>query len=85
MRHFKWIDWNIQKIANHALSVHEVEGAFDKVLTITERSDGSFQMFASTPSGRKIWVIWRYDTEDEEIPDAFGDALPAAIFVITAY
>ncbi len=85
MRHFKWIDWNIQKIANHALSVEEVEAAFEKVFNIAERSDGSFEMLAATPSGRKIRVIWRYDTEDVEIPDVFGEASPESIFVITAY
>ena len=37
------------------------------------------------PSGRKIWVIWRYDREDDEIPDVFGELADPAIFVITAY
>lgn len=52
---------------------------------LKERRDGSFQMFAETPSGRQIWVIWRYDREDDEIPDIFGELADAAIFVITAY
>ena len=30
-------------------------------------------MFAETPSGRRIWVIWRYDQEDDEMPDVFGE------------
>ena len=47
--------------------------------------DGSYQMFAETPSGRRIWVIWRYDREDDEIPDVFGDLGEVPIFVITAY
>jgi hypothetical protein len=45
-------------------------------------------MFAETPSGRRIWVIWRYDREDAEIPDVFGEPGElgeAPIFVITAY
>ncbi len=42
-------------------------------------------MFAATPSGRQIWVIWRYDREDDEIPDVFGDLSDPSIFVITAY
>jgi len=61
MRRFKWIDWNLSKIAAHGLSADEVEAAFDRVFTLQERQDGSFQMFAATPSGRRIWVIWRYD------------------------
>jgi len=67
MRQFKWIDWNLQKIDAHGLSAAEVESAFDRVLSLHERKDGSFQMFATTPSGRRIWVIWRYDREDDEI------------------
>jgi hypothetical protein len=55
MRRFKWIEWNLQKIGAHALSADEVEAAFDHVYQLTERQDGSFQMFAETPSGRRIW------------------------------
>jgi hypothetical protein len=69
----------------HALSADEVEAAFDRVFCLQERDDGSFQMFAEVPSGRKIWVIWRYDREDDEIPDVFGELAEPAIFVITAY
>lgn len=85
MRQFKWIEWNLQKIDAHDLSAEEVEAAFDRVLSLQERKDGSFQMFAATPSGRRIWVIWRYDREDDEIPDIFGELDEALIFVITAY
>lgn len=84
MRHFKWIDWNLQKIDAHGLSPDEVEAAFDSVFSLRERKDGSFQMFAATPSGRRIWVIWRYDREGD-IPDVFSEAPDATIFVITAY
>jgi hypothetical protein len=62
-----------------------VEAAFDRVFSLQERADGSFEMFAETPSGRRIWVIWRYDREDNEIPDVFGELGQAPIFVITAY
>jgi hypothetical protein len=85
MRQFKWIDWNLAKIAAHSLSAEEVEAAFDRVFSLQERKDGSFQMFAATPSGRRIWVIWRYDREDDEIPDVFGELGNVPIFVITAY
>jgi hypothetical protein len=85
MRQYKWIEWNLQKIEAHGLSSDEVEEAFDRVFSLQERGDGSFQMFSSTARGRKIWVIWRYDREDEEIPDIFGDLDEAPIFVITAY
>jgi hypothetical protein len=85
MRRFKWIEWNLEKIAAHSLSTEEVEAAFDRVFSLQERRDGSFQMFAATPSGRRIWVIWRYDREDDEIPDVFGELGETPIFVITAY
>ena len=42
-------------------------------------------MYAETPSGRRVWVIWRYDWENEELPDIFVDLDAAQIFVITAY
>lgn len=85
MRRFKWIEWNLQKIDAHGLSTEEVEAAFDSVFSIRERDDGSFEMFAATPPGRRIWVIWRYDREDDELPDFFGDLGEVPIFVITAY
>jgi hypothetical protein len=85
MRRFKWIEWNIQKITAHALSTQEVEASFNRVYSLRERNDGSFQMYAEVPSGRRIWVIWRYDREDDEILDVFGELAEPAIFVITAY
>ena len=85
MRRFTWIEWNLQKIEGHGLSLEEVEAAFDRVFDLQRRKDGSFQMFAATPAGRRIWVIWRYDQEDDEIPDIFGDLGETPIFVITAY
>lgn len=85
MRQFKRIEWNLQKIDAHALSAEEVGASFDRVFSLDERKDGSYQMFAETPSGRRIWVIWRYDREDDEIPDIFGDLGNSPIFVITAY
>lgn len=75
----------IQKIDAHALSAEEVEASFHRVFSLEERKDGSYQMFAETPSGRRIWVIWRYDREEDEIPDVFGELGNVPIFVITAY
>jgi hypothetical protein len=87
MRQFKWIEWNLQKIENHALSAEDVESAFDRVYHFKERKDGSYRMFAETSSGRRIWVIWRFDREDKALPevDLFGDERKPPIFVITAY
>jgi hypothetical protein len=86
MRRFKWIEWNLRKIGDHGLSAAEVEGAFDRVLSLRERRDGSFEMFAATPAGRRLWVIWRYDRDDDEVPDIFFDEVSEVpVFVITAY
>ncbi|MGL6097536.1 MAG: hypothetical protein ACRC7O_17280 [Fimbriiglobus sp.] len=85
MRQFKWIEWNLQKIAAHALSADEVEVAFERIVSLGERQDGSFRMLAELPAGRRIWVIWRYDREADEIPDVFGEVGSPRIFIVTAY
>lgn len=85
MRRFKWIEWNLQKIAAHGLSAEEIEASFERVYQLEERRAGSFRMFAELPSGRQIWVIWRYDREDQQILDVFGQIDETPIFVITAY
>jgi hypothetical protein len=85
MRRFKGIEWNLQKIAAHGLSAEEVEAAFDRVYQLDERRDGSFRMLAEVTSGRRIWVIWRYDRDDQQVPDVFGEVEESPIFVVTAY
>ena len=62
-----------------------LKAAFDRVFSMNERDDGSFEMFAQTPSGRRIWVIWRYDREDDDFPNLFETFGEVPIFVITAY
>jgi hypothetical protein len=85
VRRFTWIEWNLEKIDAHGISASEIEGAFDRVLHLEQRKDRSFQMFAATPAGRRVWVIWRCDKRDDDIPDIFGDVGESPIFVITAY
>ncbi len=85
MRQFKWIEWNLNKIAAHNLSADQVEAAFERILGLDERKDNSFEMIAEIPSGRRIRVIWRYDREDEAIPDIYGETEDPPIFVVTAY
>lgn len=85
MRRFKWVEWNLQKIADHALSAEEVEAAYNRMIRLEERQDGSFRMLAEVPSGCRVWVIWRYDREPDEIPDIFGEVEDPPIVVITAY
>jgi hypothetical protein len=85
VRQFKWIDWNLRKIDAHGLSPEEVEAAFRRIYAVRARQDGSFEMSAETPSGRRIWVIWRFDREYDESIDALGESEEAPIFVIAAY
>ncbi len=85
MRRFKWIEWKLQKIDDHGLTPEDVESAFNRAFGIRERRDGSFKMLAETPSGRLIWVIWRYDREREDNSNLLGELSEAAIFVVTAY
>lgn len=85
MRRFTWIAWNLSKIDAHGLSAEDVEAAFDRVFSLEERRDGSFPMFAATPSGRRIWVVWRCEKEDDQAPDVFVEFDEVPIFVITAY
>jgi hypothetical protein len=85
MRRFKWIEWNLDKIAAHALSQEEVEAAFDLAYDYRERRDGSFEMLSETPSGRRVTIVWRYDRVSDEIPDILGEPADPAIFVMTAY
>lgn len=84
MRRFKWIEWNLQKIAVHVLSSGEVEAAFGRIIHLDQRDDGSFRLLAEAPSGRRIWVIWRYDRDHDEVPDVFEEVEDPPIFVVTA-
>jgi hypothetical protein len=85
MRRFKWIEWNLDKIAAHGLSQAEVEAAFELAYDYRKRRDGSIEMLAETPAGRRITIVWRHDQKSDSIPDIFGEIADPPIFVITAY
>ncbi|MEI7928122.1 MAG: hypothetical protein WCH40_06185 [Verrucomicrobiales bacterium] len=38
MRTFKWIEWNIDKIDAHALTVADVEASFDRAYSLPEHA-----------------------------------------------
>lgn len=80
MTEFIWIDWNLQKIANHALDADEVEFAWQNgsvVRTATHPVNGPYSETVGTcPSGRVIRIVWRYDVDRD------GEQ---KVFVITAY
>jgi len=80
-RRFKWIEWNLDKIAAHGLSFEDVEYAFAHCLGVhQERDDGSYETIGSVPSGRRIFVVWRYDA------DAWHEGEGAEVVsVITAF
>lgn len=80
MEEFVWIDWNIQKIDNHALSTDEVEFAWrggSVVKTGVHPVNGSYTVTeGECPSGRPIRIVWRYDVDQDGVEK---------VFVITAY
>jgi len=79
---FKWIDWNLDKIAAHGLSAEDVEHAFQNPISEhMERDDDSFEVLGETPSGRIILVVWRHDEEPDVLE---ADGVAVCIFVITA-
>lgn len=82
VRRFKWIEWNVSKVAAHGLATDEVEAVFDSVLHHRCRPDGAFESHGRLPSGRGCWVIWRWD---EDLPSIFSDLGEQVVFVITAY
>ncbi|MBN1418462.1 MAG: hypothetical protein JXP34_06765 [Planctomycetes bacterium] len=83
MPRFWWIEWNLDKIAEHDLRLEDVEHAFVNHLgPHQERPDGSFQTVGVTPSGRVILIVWRYDEEFDALEK---DSTAEVVFVITAF
>lgn len=79
MSEFLWIDWNVQKIDNHALSTDEVEHAWHQRVDVARRqhpTQGEYwESLGQCSSGRWITIIWRYNqVVDRDV-----------VFVITAY
>jgi hypothetical protein len=80
---FKWIEWNLDKVAAHGLTSEDVEHAFENRLGHhQERSDGSYETIGPTPSGRVILIVWRYDEVFEALEESGATDV---IFVITAF
>ncbi len=83
MTRFKWIHWNLSKIAVHGLSKAEVEFAFEhRAGRHVEREDGSYKTLGPTPGGRLILIIWRYNEEFDALAEDF---VIQVVFVVTAY
>jgi hypothetical protein len=76
---FLWIDWNLQKIDNHALSADEVEHAWHNRVDLRKGNHPAHGPFwestGQCPSGRWITTVWRYNqVMDRDV-----------VFIITAY
>ncbi len=83
MARFKWIEWNLLKIAAHGLTREDVEYAFaHRRGPHQERADESYETVGRVPSGRLILIIWRYDEEFDAMSE---DAVVEVVFVITAF
>jgi hypothetical protein len=75
---FHWIEWNLQKIDNHALSTEEVEFAWQRRRDLRRKDHPNGEYWESLgecPSGRQIKIIWRYNQVGDE----------ERVYVITAY
>jgi hypothetical protein len=80
---FKWIEWNLDKIAAHGLGYDEVEHAHERRIgPHQERSDGSYETMGRTPSGRVILIVWRFDEEFDSLAETGSTDV---VFVITAF
>ncbi len=79
MEDFLWIEFNLQKIDNHALSPEEVEFAWRNRRDLKKRmhpEHGAYmESLGEGPSGRVVRIIWRYNEGGEG----------RQVFVITAY
>ena len=82
MTRFKWVEWNLEKIDAHGLSYEDVEHAYEHRIGLhQERDDGSYETVGTTPSGRVILIVWRYDREFDALSE---DNVIEVVFVITA-
>ncbi len=83
MARFRWSEWNLDKVAAHGLTCEAVEHAYEHSPgPHQERRDGSYETIGTTPSGRVILIVWRYDEEFDSLEDS-GTA--DVVFVITAF
>lgn len=83
MVRFKWVEWNVEKVAGHGLSIEEVEYAWEhRYGPHQEREDGAYETTGRCPSGRRILIVWRYD---EEFDAPSEGQVAEVVFVLTAY
>lgn len=79
MIEFKWIEWNLSKIAAHHLSTHEVEFAWYHRYGDDEYEHPEhgtyYESHGPCPSGRVIKIVWRWDVLD----------VVEVVFVVTAF
>ena len=76
---FKWIEWNLRKIAAHHLSTREVEFAWHHRYGDDEYDHAEhgryYESYGPCPSGRVIKIVWRWDTA----------GIVEVVFVVTAF
>lgn len=61
---FRWIDWNLEKIARHGLSTDEVEFVVNNPIPPYPRKEGEKSIVAGpTRSGLWIQVIYVFDPD----------------------
>ncbi len=63
---FRWIEWNIDKVAEHGITPEEgesvIEGAADPYPQ--HREDDKFLVWGATSTGRLVQVVFLIDEDD---------------------
>jgi hypothetical protein len=80
---FKWIEWNVEKLAAHRISPTEAEEVLRSDPDVAIGHSGAFVAEGQTKSGRYLEVVFVWD-EPSEV-DAIELPGEAVVFVITAY
>ena len=81
---FKWIEWNLAKVASHGITAAEAEEVIRGNPDVAVGHSGAFVARGRTAAGRYLEVVFVWD-EALEAEDAIGTPAEAVVFVITAY
>ena len=83
MPRVEWMEWILDKIARHGLSLEEVEYTLEYRVGLHRERKDSYETIDVTPSGRGILTVWRNEEEidtvdlseyadDDGIPEVSG-------------
>jgi len=63
---FRWMEWNIGKVADHGLTPEEAESVVESAADPypQHREDGKFLVWGATTAGRLLQVVFLLDEDD---------------------